>query len=654
MKNQLQSTLFYKLGLDVLIHKIAYACCLSTAGIFLAFTSKAQNQKVADSLELIYEQKQADEFLDLELIENLAFHHTSAHKKHYYSNLIIEISSEQSDPKWLYRGLILRGHSYRLIGNIDLALQDYFQAATLADSIDFKKGIGGANSAIGDVYSVEGQHSKSIQHYRKAALIFKILEDSVNLATVLLNTGELYRKSEELDSALIFFQRSKVIFNRINYPIGTAYNLGNIGIVLASRGQYVQAEDNMNNAISILQELGDRYAIAAYYTELADVYAQQGKSKKALEYARRSLAIGKEEGLKEQIRDASLKLSEFYIAADDSDQAYYFLKQYNAFRDSINNEETIRKMADLRTEYEVAQKQVELDLLGEQARLNRIVSWSAVFIIALLLVLSVTLLKVNRIKGRAVRIVRQRRRVIAAQRNKLDEVNKTKDRFFSIISHDIRGPVSNFQGISGLINILADSKDEEGLKQLGKMMESSAKEVSVLLDNLLEWALSQEGKIPYLPENVSLKELCESNLSIMANLAAAKKINLIGDKIEELTVVADKNSVSTIIRNLLSNAIKFTPEEGQVNLEVTEQDKYGVVIVRDTGIGIPKNKIEDIFSFKGKRSRGGTKGEKGIGLGLSLVHEFVHLNNGRVEVDSEEGVGTTFKVFLPKEPKEEA
>lgn len=628
-------------------NKILHVGLLVAADIILSWNCLGQNQKIADSLEVIYNQRTEVEQTDLDFLENIAFHQTAPEKKAYYSNLIIEISERQSAPKWLFRGLILRGHAFRLKGEIDKALDDYFRAESLADSIGFKKGVGGANSAIGDVYSVEGQHTKSIEHYKKAAAIFKILSDSVNMATVLLNTGELYRKSKNLDSALVYFQRSKVIFNRINYLIGTAYNLGNIGLVLAEQGRHKQAEENIKGAIVILEKLGDRYPIAVYQTSLAEIYAQRGEYDRALKYAKSSLNIGLEEGLKEQIRDASLKLSELYKSVGNSDEAYTYLKQYITYRDSINNEETIRKMADLRTEYEVNKKQIEVDLLSEQAKLNRIVAWSAVFIIALLLVLTIALLKIYRIKDRAVRIVRQRRRVIAAQRNKLDEVNKTKDRFFSIVSHDIRGPISNFQGISGLINVLADSKDVDGLKQLGSMMEASAKEVSELLDNLLEWALSQEGRIPYDPQTISLREISQSNLNIMLNMAIAKNIDLVGQLPEDVTIKADKNSVSTIIRNLLSNAIKFTPEAGRVTLNIAEEDGFGVIEIKDTGIGISQEKLENLFSLKGTRSQWGTKGEKGIGLGLLLVHEFVELNKGRIEVQSKEGEGTSFKVFLP-------
>lgn len=627
------------------ITKFFLACIYM--GFFL-FEANCQNQTMADSL--LQRLRKESEIIDstrFKWLERIAYNSSSPEDNLKYGKKALEIAQKLNKPLWVAQSYIHIGDGYRLKGDASSAIKAYLKSAENYSLENDHVGLSSVYTSLGILYMSQDDFKNSIFYYNKAIQIFQQLNDSSRLATTLLNTGELYREFQRWDSAVIYFQRSKIIFKNLDYPIGTAYNLGNIGLVLAAQGYHDQAEENINQAIILLEKLGDRYPIAAYQISLADICAERGEYSRAVKYAESSLNIGLEEGLKEQTRDASLKLSELYKSAGNSDQAYTYLKQYITYRDSINNEETIRKMADLRTEYEVNKKQIEVDLLSEQAKLNRIVAWSAIFIIALLLVLTIALLKIYRIKDRAVRIVRQRRRVIAAQRNKLDEVNKTKDRFFSIVSHDIRGPISNFQGISGLINVLADSKDVDGLKQLGSMMEASAKEVSELLDNLLEWALSQEGRIPYDPQIISLREISQSNLNIMLNLAIAKNIDLIGHLPEDVTIKADKNSVSTIIRNLLSNAIKFTPDGGNVTLEIAEEAGFGVIEIKDTGIGISQEKLENLFSLKGTRSQWGTKGEKGIGLGLLLVHEFAELNNGRIEVESNEGEGTSFKVFMP-------
>ncbi|WP_422361110.1 tetratricopeptide repeat-containing sensor histidine kinase [Reichenbachiella sp.] len=592
------------------------------------------------------------------LNNKIAFYSSNSDNKILFAQKSLEYSQKIKDDRQSALSYRHIGAAHKRKGNWVKAIEYYLLAEKIYRKISLRLGTAVVFLDLGGLYSRQNNFSNSIEYYFKAIDILRDENDSIRLASALLNTGELYRVNNKFDSANLYFEEAKVIFQKANYKSRIAYALGNIGLVNAATGNHTIAEKNIYEAISILQELGDRYPIAVYQTSLAEIYAERNDLKRALKYAHSALRIGEEEGLKEQIRDASLKLSEIYQAQGDYRKAYDYQSQYITYRDSINNEEVIRKMADLRTEYEVGQKQAEIDLkqtevdlLNEQARNNQIVLWSVIVILVLVLCLTYALLKVYRVKVRAVRIVRQRRRIIAAQRDQLEDVNRTKDKFFSIISHDIRGPISNFQGVSQLIHLLVESKDYDALLKLGNMLDTSTKEVSSLLDNLLEWAMSQQGRMPYKPEEIKLHELCNSNLSIMENLATAKQITLTKKVKEKVKITADKNSVSTIIRNLLSNAIKFTPEGGTVDLQLNYDLNMAVITVQDSGIGIPKEKMAHLFDFQGERSRWGTGGEKGVGLGLTLIHEFVELNKGKIEVDSEEGKGTTFRVYLPILPE---
>ncbi|SMD34482.1 Signal transduction histidine kinase [Reichenbachiella faecimaris] len=632
---------------------IAKAYALLGFSLF-SLTLTAQNQYIADSLISIYETRELSDSLQLEVLRKIGFNETNPKVKSTYAQKLYLLAESLSDYLYLHRALQQLGNAERLLGNPEKAIEYFYSSLNSASKIQYTAGIAGAHSSLGDTYSMNNDHINSIKYYKKATSSFRELNDSIFLASVLLNVGDEYYSANQFDSALIYFSESGEIFSRIHYEVGTAYNLGNIGLIHAENEKFILAEQNMHQAIQILKKHGDSYPISVYQTSLANIYAQKGDLKRALRYAHSALSIGQEEGLKEQIRDASLKLSELYQTQGDYRKAYDYQSQYISYRDSINNEEVIRKMADLRTEYEVSQKQaevdvkqIEVDLLNEQARNNQIVLWSVIVILVLVLCLTYALLKVYRVKVRAIRIVRKRRRIIAAQRNQLEDVNRTKDKFFSIISHDIRGPISNFHGVSQLIHLLVESKDYDGLLKLGTMLDTSTKEVSSLLDNLLEWAMSQQGRMPYKPEEIKLHELCNSNLNIMENLAAAKQITLTEKVKEKVTITADKNSTSTIIRNLLSNAIKFTPEGGRVELQLTYDLNMAVITVKDSGIGISSEKMEHLFDFKGERTSWGTGGEKGVGLGLTLVHEFVELNKGKIEVESEEGKGTSFSVFLP-------
>lgn len=621
---------------------------------FFSFTVTAQNQYLADSLlHFVESQNKLTDSARCFLYNKIAFNSTSPKNKLRFGGKAKNIAESINDHRQLALSHRYIGIGNELKGNFSEAIDSYLTAATYYSSINLELGIAVVYLDLGVLYRKQEHYKSSIYYHNRGINILRREKDSIRLASALLNIGDLFRFRKKFDSAMLYFDEAEVIFRKVDYSSRVAYTLGNKGLVYAELGQNGLAEKNITEAISVLEELKDFDPISVYQTSLADIYAQRGDIKRGLTYAHGALSIGQEEGLKEQIRDASLKLSELYQTQGDYRKAYDYQSQYITYRDSINNEEVIRKMADLRTEYEVGQKQAELDvkqievdLLNEQARNNQIVLWSVIVILVLVLCLTYALLKVYRVKVRAVRIVKQRRRIIAAQRDQLEDVNRTKDKFFSIISHDIRGPISNFQGVSQLIQMMVETDDKEGLLKLSGLLDTSSKEVSDLLDNLLEWAMSQQGRMPYKPESIKLHELCHANLKIMRNLATAKHIELT-ETVEKLTITADKNSVSTIIRNLLSNAIKFTPEEGQVQLSLSHEANRVVITVTDTGIGIPKEKMEHLFDFKGERSRWGTGGEKGVGLGLTLVHEFVVLNKGEIEVDSEEGKGTTFKVYLP-------
>lgn len=634
------------------LKKILLAYCI--IGLFYTSKSYGQNQIIADSLKRLYESGNLDKNEKFSILRVLAEETVNPIEALNFSNKLIQLATKDSSHIWLHRGFMQKGHSLRRQGELEAAIKAYFRSEKEASFVDYKSGMGGALLSIGEVYSNNNNHVQAIKFRKLAIKILCQTNDSLTIAAALINTGYGFYMIHEYDSAIKYYNESEKIYEAKNFLLGKAYNLGNAGLVYAKLGLTDKAEKQLSEAILILSDLKDSYAMTEFQIEIGNIYQERKNYFSAEKFFMEALVLAINDGLKERIRDASLKLSELYQTQGDYRKAYDYQSQYITYRDSINNEEVIRKMADLRTEYEVGQKQAEVDLkqtevdlLNEQARNNQIVLWSVIVILVLVLCLTYALLKVYRVKVRAIRIVKQRRRIIAAQRDQLEDVNRTKDKFFSIISHDIRGPISNFQGVSQLIQLLVESKDYDALLKLGTMLDTSTKEVSSLLDNLLEWAMSQQGRMPYKPEEIKLHELCNSNLSIMDNLATAKQISLTEKVKEKVTITADKNSVSTIIRNLLSNAIKFTPEGGHVDLDLSYDLNMAVLTVKDTGIGIPKEKMQHLFDFKGERSRWGTGGEKGVGLGLTLIHEFVELNKGKIEVDSEEGKGTTFRVYLP-------
>lgn len=237
---------------------------------------------------------------------------------------------------------------------------------------------------------------------------------------------------------------------------------------------------------------------------------------------------------------------------------------------------------------------------------------------------------------------------IDARAQALEQANADKDRFFSIISHDLKGPFSPLLGMAKLLPKLADTADVAELKVMSDSIYRSAKNIYDLLENLLKWALIQRGRIPFEPEEIDLQAVAQRNFSLLASKAEEKGIKLGLDVPLDLTVYGDVNLLDTVIRNLLSNALKFTEAGGQVTLSACPVDSMVEVSVSDTGIGMTAEKVAQLFQLGVKnQSTLGTAKEQGTGLGLILCKEMVEKNQGQIRVDSEVGRGTTFTFIIP-------
>ncbi|MEM1406832.1 MAG: HAMP domain-containing sensor histidine kinase, partial [Bacteroidota bacterium] len=237
------------------------------------------------------------------------------------------------------------------------------------------------------------------------------------------------------------------------------------------------------------------------------------------------------------------------------------------------------------------------------------------------------------------------------EHDKLDVANKTKSKLFSIISHDIRGPMAHLFGFNELIKYhivdTYDAKEDAQLDEMYGHLKKSADQVNTLLDNLLSWALKEEGVMPFNPKMLNIKACLDDNMSLITPQAQSKSITLQMQCDESLEGYLDKSSFMTVLRNLSSNAIKFTQENGSVSFSARVEEKELILTISDTGIGIEKDKMADIFELRDDKVKPGTKGEKGTGLGLNLVHDLVKSNGGSVTVESEVGKGTVFRMSFP-------
>jgi PAS domain S-box-containing protein len=230
----------------------------------------------------------------------------------------------------------------------------------------------------------------------------------------------------------------------------------------------------------------------------------------------------------------------------------------------------------------------------------------------------------------------------------LSSINATKDKLFSIIAHDLRGPFANIVNLSEILMSLVKDKDYEEIDTYANMIKNSTQKVSGLLTNLLEWSRLKTGKISFLPAPHKLADILEETLDLLGAQAAQKEISVTNELDRNLIVSIDKNMFSTIIRNLVSNAIKYTNKGGNIKIKIDYKDQLLTCIIKDDGVGMDQRKLKKLFKIEEKVSTPGTNNEQGTGLGLILCKEFIDLHHGGINATSELGKGTqiTFTLFL--------
>jgi PAS domain S-box-containing protein len=238
-------------------------------------------------------------------------------------------------------------------------------------------------------------------------------------------------------------------------------------------------------------------------------------------------------------------------------------------------------------------------------------------------------------------------RVIKENESKLKEMIITKDKFFNIIAHDLKNPFTSLLGSSELLYDNLDQMTTENVKQLALILNDSAKGGYAILQNLLDWSRSQTGMIKYCPTQINLKSLIEENIENFNLQTANKKIDMHSNLKDDLIILADRNMIDTVLRNLLSNSVKFTHKNGKVAVSIIKLPNEIIMSVKDTGVGINKEKIEKLFTIENSLSMPGTEKEQGTGLGLKLCKEFTERMGGRIWVESAEGKGCEFNFTIP-------
>jgi len=396
--------------MKIIFNKKAYV----TLGFFIILSTLVycQDQAKADSLELVYTSGEFEEKDRLQLLNNLATSHPDPEKSLQFAKELLERAKAADSTRSMGNAYMQIGNALTLKGDLSQALASFFEGLKMAEKSGSKKRLGTFYIAIAGVYSSMGNNQNTIQYYKNAIKIFKELGDSLNYAYAMENLGDEYNLNmAKPDSALLFFKESGTIFKAKNSKTGMAYNLGNKGLAYAQLGRNTIAEENISGAIRLLEELGDYYPICVYLTYMADMYAQRADWNAAFGYAERSLELAKQFGLKEQISDAYLKLSELHEKRGNVLASLKMYKSHIAFKDSVRNITQVQNMAN----QALARKQIEVDLEKQRSKNQQNISIGTAIFLLLIGLLAFGLYRRNR-------FIRKTKEIIEKEKDRSDHL----------------------------------------------------------------------------------------------------------------------------------------------------------------------------------------------------------------------------------------
>ncbi|MEQ9006894.1 MAG: hypothetical protein RLP12_03355, partial [Ekhidna sp.] len=387
------------------------------------------------------------------------------------------------------------------MSNLERALEYLFKGADeAAGKQQFKNILAEIYAEISTCYTQNGDSENALFYGSKTIKMLRELGKKQPLALSLLNFGYDYYLIGNYDSAMAYYNESEPILENLGFELGVAYIIGNRALVYWKQGDREKAKEDLFKAIEMLKPMGDKYGMADYYNQLGNIYLEENDEEEAIKHTLIGLDMAKSVGLKEQVRDASGLLFQLQHKRGNLEDAIQYQTQYHAYKDSIQNLETTQRLGDLKTEYEVGRKQTEVDLLLEQKRNNRIIMITGGILLVAFICLAIIVYSYFKAKNRlSIQLEKQK--------DDLEVLNQTKDKFFSIISHDLRGPVNTLNGLVTVSQLyLQEGKGDKVAGMVDKMSESVDR-LTKLLDTLLNWALQQRGHFPYVPERLNLNDL---------------------------------------------------------------------------------------------------------------------------------------------------
>ncbi|HAW79600.1 MAG TPA: hypothetical protein DCX27_07730, partial [Balneola sp.] len=535
--------------------------------------------------------------------------------------------------------------AYHKLGDRSNTIKNYLEGLQFAESTRDSSFLTITLNNLGDIYNSYSDYERAEYYLKRAETIALQNNYKPDLLRIYLNLGNAYSNSEKYDEALNYYEQALALNKEVRPNTPPFQIIYNLGVLYTNKRQFTKAKDAFEESLQYCIDLKIPQGLYFNYKGLGDLYENFSQPYTAISWYQKALDVATELDQNLYIVQLHEKLYLTNKEAGETAQALKALENFKALSDSLAKKESDNALSELESEIEL-NRQTEINRLLEEKQaiqerqliLTRNLNVAAIAIILIILVLLYIVFRSGAEREKV-------NLVLHNQKKELEELNQTKDKLFAIVAHDLRSPMASLQGILYMIN--SDSLSLKEIKELVISLEPTLQKNINTLDDLLAWARKQMSGISINPQNIDAKPVIDDIISKQLFEIGAKQLTVSNHIPNQTIAFVDLNAFKLIIRNLLSNSIKFTPPSGSIEFFSTEENGSIIFSIKDTGIGIPENLKDSIFTDKSK-SRNGTNLEIGNGFGLSLCKDFAVRMNGDIYFESKENAGTTFFLELPK------
>ncbi|WP_276166541.1 tetratricopeptide repeat-containing sensor histidine kinase [Zobellia alginiliquefaciens] len=544
-----------------------------------------------------------------------------------------------------------------------------------------------AQNNLASEFAYIGDYAKALIYYLEAIDIANENDDKFMQSVLSENVANLYASQKDYVQALEFYKNVKKINEEIGNEIYSAETMSNIASLYADMGELEYAMYNANSSIAIFEKNKKMEWLAYGYATKGKIYLKDNKPEWALYWYSQSEMLhktiqddrGKIEllngmsqaylGMGKDSISEKYALDAYAISNDIQDmeesqqcaktlylinknkenytEALKYHEIYQTLSDTLSRNENKKSLTMLKTKMEHEKQKADLiEENNKQLDMQRAYVNVALGILVIFIIVTLLVGRSEKIQKNLNSELQKKKEDLEQNELALHEINRTKDKLFSIIGHDLRGPIAAFQG---LLKLFKDGEIEQN-EFMGFLpkLSNDIDHISFTLNNLLTWGQTQMNGAVTRPEVVALETVVKDNIDLLSEIAKTKSIRLINHLETKTLSWSDSNQIDIVVRNLISNALKFTPENGMITITAIEKTKQWQVSIRDTGVGMTEKTIERLFLDNSTLTTYGTNNEKGTGLGLSLCKEMIEKNNGKIWVESTFRKGSTFHFTLPK------